>query len=285
MAAFSRAVTGRIFISYRREDNAYPAGWLYDRLADQFGKDQVFKDVDSIQLGDDFVEVITRAVASCDVLLAVIGRQWLTITDERGGRRLDRPNDFVRLEIEAALKREIRVIPVLIDGARMPDARQLPRGLGKLARRHALELSPNRFSSDFARLLAVLEKTISDKKASEFPARVASAGNTGHAPEDNARPVAQRKPQPLPRRPSPADEAWRRAAQVITAPISNGTTHVGLPRRVPMANLIPGSAGRDDAADDGAASGRSPDAVRTRMTSFQRGVREGRAAARENLEP
>jgi hypothetical protein len=81
MAGPIPAASGRIFISYRREETAYPAGWLFDRLAERFGSGQVFKDVDSIQLGDDFVEVITRAVGSCDVLLALIGDEWLTITD------------------------------------------------------------------------------------------------------------------------------------------------------------------------------------------------------------
>jgi TIR domain-containing protein len=141
MAGSSPAASGRIFISYRREETAYPAGWLYDRLADRFGSDQVFKDVDSIQLGDDFVDVITRAVGACDVLLAVIGREWLTITDARGRRRLDNPNGFVRLEIEAALTRNVRVIPILVDGASMPDAAELPESLARLVRRQALELT------------------------------------------------------------------------------------------------------------------------------------------------
>src|SRR5437762_10003422 len=80
------ATSGRIFISYRRDETAYPAGWLYDRLSGHFGHGQVFKDIDSIQLGDDFVEVITRAVGSCDVLLALIGNEWPTMTDEHGRR-------------------------------------------------------------------------------------------------------------------------------------------------------------------------------------------------------
>jgi TIR domain len=114
------AAAGRVFISYRQHDTAYPAGWLYDQLADHLGRDQVFKDIDSIQLGDDFVEVITRAVESCDVLLALIGDAWLTITDEHGRRRLDDPDDFVRLEIEAALTRKVRVIPILVEGPGCP---------------------------------------------------------------------------------------------------------------------------------------------------------------------
>jgi hypothetical protein len=125
-------VRGRIFMSYRREETAYPAGWLFDRLARQFGRQQVFKDVDSIEPGDDFVEVITTAVESCDVLLALIGGRWLTIAGQDGRRRLDDPGDFVRLEIEAALARQVRVIPVLVDGARMPRAEELPPSLAKL---------------------------------------------------------------------------------------------------------------------------------------------------------
>jgi TIR domain len=158
------AAAGRIFVSYRREDTAYAAGWLFNRLADHFGREQLFKDVDSIELGDDFVEVITRAVGSTDVLLALIGDRWLSITDDEGRPRLDNPDDFVRLEIEAALARRVRVIPILVEGAAMPAAEDLPPSLAPLARRQALELSPSRFESDTARLLKVLEKTIAEER-------------------------------------------------------------------------------------------------------------------------
>jgi TIR domain len=169
------AASGRIFISYRREETAYPAGWLYDRLADRFGGRQVFKDVDSIQLGDDFVEVITRAVGSCDVLVALIGDQWLTITDAHGRRRLDDPDDFVRLEIEAALTRKVRVIPILVDGARMPRADELPDSLVKLVRRQALELSPARFEFDTSRLLKVLDLTLAEVRTAQDDGELAPA--------------------------------------------------------------------------------------------------------------
>jgi WD40 repeat protein len=160
-------MSGRVFISYRREETAYPAGWLYDRLARHFGSGQVFKDVDSIQLGDDYVEVITRAVGSCDVLLALIGSEWLTMTDAHGRRRIDDPADFVRLEIEAALRRGVRVIPVLVGGARMPDADELPDSLAALARRQALELSSARFDFDISRLLKVLDRTLVEVRATQ----------------------------------------------------------------------------------------------------------------------
>ena len=161
------AMSGRVFISYRREETAYAAGWLYDRLARHFGGGQVFKDVDSIQLGDDFVEVITRAVGSCDVLLALIGGEWLTMTDAHGRRRIDDPDDFVRLEIEAALLRRVRVIPVLVGGAGMPRADELPDSLAALVRRQALELSPARFDFDTSRLLNVLDRTLAEVRATQ----------------------------------------------------------------------------------------------------------------------
>jgi TIR domain len=150
----------RIFMSYRREDTSWAAVSLFDRLADHFGRDKIFKDVDSIDLGEDFAQTITTAVGSCDALLALIGNQWLTATDQNGRRRLDNPSDFVRLEIEAALTRGVLVIPVLIDGALMPGEDQLPESLAPLTRRQALELNPNRFGSDFQRLLPVLNRTI-----------------------------------------------------------------------------------------------------------------------------
>jgi WD40 repeat protein len=164
-AASNPPVAGRIFISYRREETAYPAGWLYDRLVEHFGQGKVFKDVDSIALGDDFAEVINAAVAHCDVLLALIGDGWLTITGEDGRRRLEDPGDFVRLEIEAALARGIRVIPVLVDGARMPQAADLPPSLANLVRRQALELSPSRFDFDTGRLLRVLDSSLAEAQA------------------------------------------------------------------------------------------------------------------------
>lgn len=160
----------RIFISYRREETAYPAGWLFDRLEARYGEEQIFKDVDSIAPGEDFVERITTAVASCDVLLALIGDEWLTVTDE-GGRRLDNPKDFVRVEIEAALARNVRVVPVLVDGAAMPEAEQLPPSLAPLSRRQALELSPQRFDFDTNRLLDALDKMVAGGEAPPAPAR------------------------------------------------------------------------------------------------------------------
>ena len=176
MAESAAASAGRIFISYRREDTAYAAGWLFDRLADRIDPDQIFKDVDSIQPGDDFVDVITRAVDSCDVLLALIGDQWLAITDEEGTPRLAKPDDFVRVEIETALNRDVRVIPILVEGAPMPRADELPPSLAGLARRQALELSPSRFDFDTSRLLDLLDVKIAEAHADSNAAGPARAG-------------------------------------------------------------------------------------------------------------
>lgn len=187
MAESSSVVRGRVFISYRREETAYPAGWLFDRLAARLGDGQVFKDVDSIELGDDFVEVITSAVGACDVLLALIGDRWLAMTGEDGKPRIEDPDDFVRLEIEAALARKVRVIPVLVDGATMPHPDELPPTLAPLARRQALELSPSRFDFDTSRLLKVLDRTLADVhatgqlKASEQREQLSAGGTASTA--------------------------------------------------------------------------------------------------------
>jgi peptidyl-prolyl cis-trans isomerase A (cyclophilin A) len=159
MTASTDNAPSRIFISYRREDTSYSAAWLYERLASHFGRSQIFKDIDSIELGDDFVEVITTAIGSCDVLLALIGNRWLVVTGRDGRRRLDDPSDFVRLEIEAALTRNVRLIPILVDEAQMPRADELPTSLAMLARRQALKLSPGSFDADTQRLLRVLDRT------------------------------------------------------------------------------------------------------------------------------
>ena len=153
-SALNESLPGRIFISYRRQETAWPARQLYDVLVEHFPAEQVFKDVDNIEPGEEFVERITAAVESCDVLLALIGPQWLTITNEKGQRRLDNPEDYVRLEIETALTRKIRVIPILVDEARMPGADELPATLAPLVRRNAVEINPVTF--DTKRLISTV---------------------------------------------------------------------------------------------------------------------------------
>ena len=150
---------GGIFISYRRQGGSHLAGRLSDRLTDRFGEAQVFIDVDKIELGVDFAEEIVRAVAACKVLLVIIGPAWLTVADERG-RRLDDPDDIVRLEIEAALDRGVRVIPILTESAVMPTQHDLPESLAGLARRNALPIRHESFRSDAGRLITAIERVL-----------------------------------------------------------------------------------------------------------------------------
>jgi len=148
---------GRIFISYRRIDTSGYAGRIFDRLSVHFGKDAIFMDVSTIEAGLDFVTVLEDAVQSCDVLVALIGWQWLNIKDDDGNRRLDNPEDFVRVEIAAALSRDIRVIPVLVNGARMPRSANLPENLKSLSRRNNSEVNHRSFDADVRHLAEQLE--------------------------------------------------------------------------------------------------------------------------------
>ena len=150
---------GKVFISYRRRETAGHAGRLYDRLAEHFGDERVFMDL-RMEPGLDFVEQIDDAVTHCDALLSLIGSQWLDMRDAHGRRRLDDPNDFARLEVESALARDVRVIPVLLQDAKMPEPEDLPKSLAPLARRHAIELSDERWDYDVGRLIEVLDRTI-----------------------------------------------------------------------------------------------------------------------------
>jgi hypothetical protein len=145
-----------IFISYRREDAEGQAGRLFDDLVIHFGEDAVFMDVAGIEPGRDFRRAIDEQVASCGVLLAVIGKNWFDAKDESGRHRLDDPMDFVRLETASALKRDIPVIPVLVRGASMPRVEQLPPDLAELAYRNAVELTHARWDSDVELLVKAL---------------------------------------------------------------------------------------------------------------------------------
>ena len=150
----------KIFISYRRDDSAGHAGRVQDHLAREFGRDFIFMDVDSIPLGVNFAKVLRDEVAKCSVLLAVIGPHWLSICDEAGRRRLDNANDFVRIEISAALQRGVPVIPILLDGAGIPPSSQLPKVLKELAQRNGLAVRHAAFHRDMERLTQELKRYI-----------------------------------------------------------------------------------------------------------------------------
>src|SRR5258706_3513687 len=147
-----------IFISYRREDSAPYAGRLYDRLCAEFGADQVFMDVDDIAPGADFVAQIGAKVGGCDALIAVIGMNWLSARNAKVQLRFADPNDFVGLELSLALDRGVLIVPVLVGGAKVPNAEELGGDLKPLAQRNALALNDNEFQRDVNELVNVLAK-------------------------------------------------------------------------------------------------------------------------------
>ena len=130
----------RIFISYRRQDSADITGRIYDHLVSRFGRENVFKDVDAIPYGADFRKEFQDALSHATVCLVVIGSHWLDTADEEGQRRIDNPDDFVRIEIETSLKRDVRVIPLLVRGVSIPSEAELPEAIRPLAYRHAISI-------------------------------------------------------------------------------------------------------------------------------------------------
>ncbi|RDE49540.1 MAG: CHASE2 domain-containing protein [Candidatus Accumulibacter meliphilus] len=147
----------RLFISYRREDSIAYAGRLYDHLSAHFGAEQVFMDIGQIEAGDDFVNVLDHEIDACDVVIALIGPRWLSASNENG-RRLDQPDDFVCHELAAALAQGKRLIPVLVGGATMPEASELPATLAELSRRQAHALDDKRFKFELDALIRSIEQ-------------------------------------------------------------------------------------------------------------------------------
>jgi formylglycine-generating enzyme required for sulfatase activity len=156
------SMPGKIFINYRRGDDPGFAQALLGRLEQAFPSEQLFMDVDNIEPGLDFVRVLEEQVAQCDVLITVIGKNWSEARDEHGGRRLDNPEDFVRIEIESALTQEKRVIPVLVGQASMPHADELPDPMKPLARRQAVRLTHDRFRADTESLIVALKRALAN---------------------------------------------------------------------------------------------------------------------------
>jgi TIR domain len=144
-------------VSYRRADSAGTAGRLSDRLSRHFGPGQVFRDIDSIEAGEDFEQTIRLALGAASAVLIVIGPRWLEASPEDGKRRIDDPLDYVRREIELALSLPTLVIPVLVDGARLPPAGLLPESIRELTKRNAAELSDRRWEHDTRSLIRRLE--------------------------------------------------------------------------------------------------------------------------------
>ena len=160
----------QIFINYRRSDTAAYAGRIFDRLESTYGHESVFMDITHIELGMDFTVAVHEAVERCDLFLCLIGRDWLK-TEDAEGRRLDHPGDHVRIEIGAALARDdIRLLPVLFEGAQMPDPKDLPGELAPIALRNALEMSDKRWDYDFSQLTNFIDRIMPAKSEATVPA-------------------------------------------------------------------------------------------------------------------
>ncbi len=160
---------GKVFISYRRGDSSGYTGRLFDTLRDRFGSETVFRDIDNLEPGVDFVEALENALLECDCMLVIIGDEWSSASGP-GGRRLEQPEDYVRMEIAKALERNVRVIPVLVSNASMPSAEELPDDLAGLVRRNAIEISDTRWDYDVGRLGDTLAKVLG---IAEEPAKAA----------------------------------------------------------------------------------------------------------------
>jgi len=189
-----QSMTGKIFINYRRDDSGGTAGRLHDRLARTFGLKNLFMDVDDIPPGVDFVNYLNSQVGACDIFLAIIGPHWLNAKDGHGHRRLDNPNDFVSVEITAALARNICVIPVLVDGAHMPKAENLPDSIKPLVRRNAVEVRNTNFGRDANALIRELREALEGPRSAtrQRPFLASAAARLGRLGADRLS-AAQRR--------------------------------------------------------------------------------------------
>ena len=166
----------KIFISYRRDDSAYATGVIRDNLVRELADSEVFLDVDSIPYGVDFRQHLERSVAACDFLVAVIGKTWLTVVDHQGQRRLDNPNDAVRVEVETALRRKIPLIPVFLDGMPVPTPDALPESLRDLVSRNAIFVRPPPdFNHDVNKLVESFQRWLAQEAAGGGPAQSPAA--------------------------------------------------------------------------------------------------------------
>jgi hypothetical protein len=203
-------MANRIFISYRREESKYQARMIYQAFSKFRPTTEVFMDVDTIPLGVDFVEVIRGWVQKCDVLLALVGAGWSESKDPKTGfRRLDNPNDFVRIEISEALKRGIPVVPVLLDDAPLPDRDQLPDNLRNLFDRNAAYVSYRTFDTDVEGLIKRLKSTSKKDLAETTTPSEPGIDALVQSPNAVNAPVVARSAE--------ADEAVSAAQNIMTA--------------------------------------------------------------------
>jgi hypothetical protein len=245
----------RIFINYRRDDTQGVAGRLFDHLALKYSRSELFMDVDAMKPGLDFAKQLDTQVSQCHVLLAMIGPHWLEAHDQTGRRRLDNAKDSVRVELASALKRDIAVIPVLVEGTQMPAEESLPDDLKPLAFRHALELRHTRFNADADAIMHALEEVVPRR---HVPWMLAGAGvavaalvgiaivlwpKLHRAPAPPAPQVAMRPPA-LPSNPPAAAPLPAPTVQAPAAAAASSLGADGLPVGIKLGEVMPGVAFR-----------------------------------------
>lgn len=217
----------RIFISYRRADSRSYTERIADVLTGEFGTSSIFQDVDDIPAGEDFRRVLREAVQSCDAVLVVIGREWLTVTDGAGQRRLDDPDDFVRIEVESALTQDKLIVPLLVDNASPLDANALPQSMRELAYRNVAPIRYNPdFSGDMGRLirrLRTFESELQARQEAERKAREAAEREAQLQAEREARLVAEERAR---------EQAERQRAAVAAEPLEKIMESAQKPRVV-----------------------------------------------------
>ena len=211
-----------IFISYRRNDTEGEAGRLFDDLVSEFGENSVFMDVAAIEAGRDFRKVIDESVSTCGVLLAIIGKNWVDAKDDNGQRRLDDPTDFVRLETASALRRDIPVIPILVRGAKMPRAEDLPDDLRDLAYRNCVELTHARWNSDLELLVNALRRQLKIEKNGSLPPVPEPVGGTAARRSD-----VKTNDQPVPSTPTASPEPKSPMKLIVAAVIAIAAIALG----------------------------------------------------------
>jgi hypothetical protein len=259
-------VAGRVFITYRRADTAQAAGWLFNRLTGHFGRNNVVMDVDPAPYGGNLAHAIDASVATCDALVVLIGQHWLAVT----GEGLHDPNDYVRLALESALSRGTLVIPVTVDGARMPVNGELPPSLAGMAGQPAFEVGLRSFDADTGQLMRVLEQSIAERQATQLgPA----PGTPGLTPVPGAAAPSTPVPGPLPYATKPLPPKRRFGTRTL---ILAGAVVVVVAAAVAFAVIPRGHSGPSASGGPAASSssGSSPSAV-----SSHRGSAAAKAGA------
>ena len=249
-------MAGRVFISYRRADTAQAASWLFNRLTGHFGRLNVVMDTDPAPYGGNLAHAIDASVATCDVLVVLIGQHWLAVT----GEGLHDPNDYVRLALESALRRGTLVVPVTVDGARMPVNGELPPSLASMAGQPAFEIGLRSFDADTGQLMRVLDQSIAERQATQL--RPAS----GPTPVPGAPAPSTPVPGPLPYSTKPLSPRRRFGTRTL---ILAGGAAVAVAAAVAFAVLPRGHSGASASGGSSASSssGGSPSPVSTHRGS------------------